>query len=141
MTFPPKKPEQKPQNRFSPLPIAKPCPLLPLTHDLPFPVLVGYRLVMFGPYAYSTSVYVYNLPVAHVLAVVWRLVCTFYRPSLTSYGVSYFLISHSLWPAPFKGWALLDCGLFFLQPTFLLLSTILLPFPAVPLCHSCCDVI
>ena len=30
-TFPPKKPEQEPQNRFSPLPTAKPCPLLPLT--------------------------------------------------------------------------------------------------------------
>ena len=96
---------------------------------------------MFGPYAYSTSVYVYNLPVAHVLAVVWRLVCTFYRPSLTSYGVSYFLISHSLWPAPFRSRALLDYGLFFLQPTLLLLSAVLLPFSVVPLCHSCYDII
>ena len=26
-TFPPKEPEQEPQNRFSPLPIARPCPL------------------------------------------------------------------------------------------------------------------
>ena len=41
---------------------------------------------------------------------------------MTSYGVSYFLIPHSLWPTPFKGWALLDCRLFFLQPTLLLLS-------------------
>ena len=112
--FPPKESKQEPQNRFFSFPTARPCPLLPLTHDLPFPVLVGYRLVMFGPYAYSTSVYVYNLPVAHVLAVVWRLVCTFYRPSLTFYGVSYFLIAHSLWATPFRGWTFLDCGFFFL---------------------------
>ena len=61
-------------------------------------------------------------------------------PSLTSDGVSYFLIFHSLWPAPFRQWALLDCWLFFLQPTLLLLFADLLPFPTVPPCHSCCDV-
>ena len=44
----------------------------------------------------SISACVQNLPTA--FAVVWRLVCTSCRPSLTSYGVSYFLIPHSLWP-------------------------------------------
>ena len=73
--------------------------------------------------------------------MVYRLVYTFCHPSLTSYGVSYFLTSYSLWPAPFGGWALLDCGFFFLQSTLLLFSTILLPFPIVPLYYSCCDVI
>jgi len=140
-TFPSKKPEQEPQNRFSPLPTTRPCPLLPLTHDPPSPVLAGHKLVMFGTCACSTLVYVQNLPAAHAFVMVWRLICTFCRPSLTSYDVSYFLIFHPLWPAPFRDWALLDYRLFFLQPTLLLLSTVLLPFPTVLLCHSCCNVI
>ena len=119
-TFPPKELEQEPQNRFFPLPIARPYPLtsylLPLTHDPPPPVLAGYRLVKSGPCACLISTCVQNLPVA--FAVVWRLVCTSYHPFLTSYGVSYFLIPHSLWPTPFRGRALLNCGLFFLQPSF-----------------------
>ena len=94
---------------------------LPLTHDPSLPILAGYRLVMSRPFACSTFVYVQNLPAAHAFVVIWRLVCTFYHLSLTSYGVSYFLISHLLWPAPFRGRDLLDCGLFFLQPTLLLL--------------------
>ena len=96
-------------------------------------------LVNSGPCACSTSACVQNLPVA--FTVVWRLVCTFYHPSLTSYGISYFLISHSLWSTPFRGRALLDCGFFFLQPILLLISTVLLPFPIIPLYHSYCDVI
>ena len=75
----------------------------------------------YGPCVCSTSACVQNLPAA--FTVVWRLVCTPYRPSWTSYGVSYFLIPHSLWPTPLRGRALLDCGLFFLQPT-----------PFVPFC-------
>ena len=113
--------------------------LLPLTHDPLLPVLAGYRLVMSGPYACSTSVYVQNLPA--VFIVIWRLICTFCCSSLTSYGMSYFLIPHSLWPTPFKGQALLDFGLFFLQPILLFLSAVLLSFPVVPLCHSYCGVI
>ena len=65
--------------------------------------------------------YVQNLPIAHVFAMTWRLICIFCHPSLTSYGVSYFLISHFLWPTPFRGWALLDWGFFVLQSTLLLL--------------------
>ena len=137
----PKEPEQEPQNRFSPLSTARPCHLLPLTHDPLLPILAKYMLVIFGPCACSTSVYVQNLPTIHALAVVWKLICTFCRPSLISYGVSYFLISHSLWLAPFRGRTLLDCGLFFFHSTLLLLSAVLLPFPTIPLCHSYCDVI
>ena len=140
-TFPPKELEQEPQNRFSPLPTTKPRPLLPLIHDPPLPVLAGYRLVMFGLCACSTSMYVQNLLAAYAFAMVWRLIYTFCRLSLTSYGVSYFLIFHHFWPTLFRGWALLDFGLFFLQPTLLLISTVLQPFSFVPLCHSCCDVI
>ena len=113
--------------------------LLPLTYDPQLPVLAGYRLVKSGPCTRSTSACVQNLPAA--FAVVWRLFCTFYHPSLTSYGMSYFLIPHSLWLTSFRGWTLLDCGFFSLHPTFLLLSIVLLPFPAIPFYHSCCDVI
>ena len=120
-TFPPKEPEQEPLNRISPLPITRPYPFLPLTHDPLLLVLARYRLVMFRPCECSTSVYVQNLSAAHAFAVVWRIAYTSYHLSLTSYGVSYFLISHALWPAPFKGQASLDCGHFLLQPTLLLL--------------------
>ena len=113
--------------------------LLPLTHDPPPLVLARYRLVKSGPCACSTSTCVQNLPA--IFAVVWRLVCTSCHPSLTFYGVSYFLIPHSLWPTPFRGQALLDFGLFFLQPILLFLSAVLLSIPAVPLCHSYCGVI
>ena len=44
-TLPPKEPEQEPHNIFFPLG-ARPCSLLPLTHDPPLPILAGYRLVV-----------------------------------------------------------------------------------------------
>ena len=76
-TFPPKEPKQECQNRFSHFPTTKPCPLLPLTHDPPLPILARYRLEVFGPCTCSTS-----LLAAHASAVVWRLClhilpCTF----------------------------------------------------------------
>ena len=114
-TFTPKELEQEPQNKLSPLPTTRPYHLLPLTHDPPLPVLARYRLVMSGPYACSTSVYIQNLYAAHAFVMIWRLVYAFYHSSLTPYGVNCFLISHSLQLASFKGWALLDCGFFFLQ--------------------------
>ena len=114
---------------------------LPLIHDPPLPILAKYRLVVSRPCACSTFVYIQNLPTAHAFAMVYRLVYTYCHPSLTSYGLSYFLTSYSLWPTPFGGWALLDCGLFFLQSTLLLFFAILLPFLTVPFCYSCCDVI
>ena len=43
-TFPPKEFEEEPRIVFFfPLPTTRPCPL---THDPPFPILVGYRLVV-----------------------------------------------------------------------------------------------
>ena len=114
-----------------------PSYLWPMT--LPPPVLAGYRLVMFRPYACFTSMYIQNLLAVHMFTVVWRLVYTFCCPSSASYSVSHFLASHSLKPAPFRAGFLLGCGLFLLQPTLLLFSTVL-AFPVVPLCYSCCDV-
>ena len=55
--------------------------------------------------------------------------------------MSYFLIPRSFWPTPFRDRVLFDCGFFFLQPTLLLLSAVLLPFLAIPFCHSYYDVI
>ena len=115
-----------------------PSYLWPMTS--PPPVLAGYRLVMFGPCAYFTSMNIQNLPAAHAFIMVWRLVCTFYRPSLASYGVSHFLASHSLKPAPFEVGLLFGHRLFILQPTLLLFSAVF-AFPAIPLCYSCCGVI
>ena len=130
-TFPPKEPEQEPHNRFSPLLTARPLPsyLWPITHHL--------------LYWLDTSWWSLGLAGAQLLRVskTCPLVCTSYCLSLTSYGVSYFLIPHSLWPTPLKVQALLDCGLFFLQPILLFVSVVLLQFPTVPLCHSCCGVI
>ena len=46
-TFPPKELSKNPRiGFFFPLPTTIPCPLLPLIHDLPLPILAGYRLVM-----------------------------------------------------------------------------------------------
>ena len=79
---------------------------------------------MSSPCTCFTSVYVQNLSVAYAFVVVWRLVYISYRPSLTSYGVSYLLIFlYGL--LPLWGSALFDCELFFLQPTLLLLSVVL----------------
>ena len=44
------------------------------------PVLVGYRLMRFGPYTCLPSICVQNLSVTHSSAVVWRLACTIHRP-------------------------------------------------------------
>ena len=55
-------------------------------------------------------------PAAHAFAVFWRLVCTFCRALLASYGVGYFLVCHSLWLASFGDWALLDHRPSFPQP-------------------------
>ena len=79
---------------------------------------------MSGSCACFTFVYVQNLPIIHVFAMAKWLVCTSYHPSLTSYGMSCLLIFlYGL--LPLWGWALFDCGFFFLQPTILLISAIL----------------
>ena len=91
--------------------------------------------MMSGPCACFTSMYVQNLPTAHAFVVAWRLVYTSCYPSLTFYGVSCFLIFlYGL--LPLWGWALFDCGFFFLQPTLLRLSVVLhflLHYSAIPI--------
>ena len=49
----------------------------------------------------------------HTFAVIWRLVCIFYRALLAFYGVGCFPICHSLCLASFGDWASLDHGPFF----------------------------
>ena len=115
-----------------------PSYLWPMTS--PPSVLPGYKLARFGPCACFTSMYIRNLPVAYASAMVWRLVCTSYRPSLASYCVNHFLASHSLKPALFGAGLSLGRGFFLLQPTILFFSTIFVCL-TVLLCHSCCGVI
>ena len=85
------------------------------------PILARYRLVMLGPCACSTFVYVQSLSTTHAFAMDWRFVHVFYHAFLASCGVNYFLILHSLCLASFKGRAFLDCG------PFSLLAQCLLP--------------
>ena len=93
------------------------------------PVLAGYRLVRFGPCTCLFSMYIQNLPTAHVSTVVGL-------HSLPSILV-HFLVSLSFMACPIRGWALLDGGLcFFFNPPFFLL-----PSPVIPLYHSCCEVV
>lgn len=105
--FPPKELERQSQNRLFPLPTTRSYPLLFLTHDPPLFVLAGYRLVMFVPCACNISMYVQNLSATYAFVMVWRLVYAFCCSSLTSYGVNFFLISHSLQLAFFQGLGLI----------------------------------
>ena len=50
--------------------------------------------------------------------MVGRLICTFCRLSLTSYVVSFFLISHPFMACSLWGWALFDCGFSSFNPFF-----------------------
>jgi len=79
--------------------------------------------------------YIRNLLAAHASVVVWRLVCTSYRPSLASYGMNHFLASYSL-----KSGLLLGRGLFLFQPTLLLFSAVFACL-AILLYHSYCGII
>ena len=92
-------------------------------------VLAGYRLVRSRSCACPSSMYVQNLPAAHASAMVGL-------HSLRSV-LNHFLVSLSFMACPIRGWALLDGGLcfFFSPPFFLLLSL------AIPLYHSCCEVV
>ena len=62
-TFPQKSLSRNPRIGF-PLSPSPDHTLLPLTHDPPPPVLAGYKLGKFGPYACSTSACVQNLLIA-----------------------------------------------------------------------------
>ena len=131
-TLPPKEPKQESQNRFFPSPQRQTMPSYFWPMTSPCLVLVRYRLVMSGPCTCFTSVYVQNLPAAHAFALAWGLFCTFCRLSLTSYGVSYFLIPHSLWPTPFKARVCLIVG-------FSSFSSFFCSF--LQFCISCCTIL
>ena len=119
-TFPPKKFKQEPQNRLSLLPIARPYPLLSLTHDPPLQYWLG---TSWWCLALVRSL----LPcMSKACLLLMRLPwtggsCAFFRSFLTSYGVNCFMILHSLSLASSKGRALLDYGLFSLLVQCLLL--------------------
>ena len=62
---------------FFPLPTARPCPLLPLTHDPPLPILAGYMLVVPGSHACFTF-FICCLYICHDLEIgLCVLPCTF----------------------------------------------------------------
>ena len=111
-TFPPKDFKRETQNR---LPLSPHCQTIPSLTSDPWPttpILARYRLVVPEPCACSTSVCIQSLSATHAFAMAWRLVCAFCCSFLTSCGVNRFLSLYSLWLASFKGWVLLDCGLF-----------------------------
>ena len=103
-TFPPKEPEQEPQNRFFPSLHCQTMP--PLTSD-PWPT-TSYIGWWCQGLAHASP----SSPVAHAFAVIYRLVCTFCRAHLPSYGVGCFLICHSLWLASFWGLGLVGSWAF-----------------------------
>ena len=98
-TFPPKEPEKEHQNRFFSLspPLDHALSYLwPMTHH--FLYWLGTSWWCLGLARASPS----SLT-AHAFTVIWRLVCTFCRALLASYGMSCFSICHSLWLASFWG--------------------------------------
>ena len=143
-TSPPKESKQKPQNRFFLLPTARPYPLLPLTHDLPFLYWLGTGWQCLGLVRAPLPVYIKSLFAAHTFAIVWRLICAFYHSSLTFCGENCFLIFLF-----FIGLLLSRVGFclivgFSLFSPFFAPSIILLPFlpyhyvvPAMVLFDSC----
>ena len=68
--FPQKSLSRNLKNRFFPFPHCQTMPsyLWPMTS--PCPVLVGYRLLRFGPGMHLSSMYIQNLSAAHAFAVV-----------------------------------------------------------------------
>ena len=135
-TLPQKDLEQEPQNRFFPSPHRQTMPFYLWLMTSPCPVLTGYRLVMFGSRlvmfgscACFSFMYVQNLSTAHAFVVVGlhSLPSIFWLFS----GSPFFYVLPHLGPGP-----CLTMSFAFLQlPFFLLLS------PAIPLYHSCCEIV
>ena len=120
-TFPLKKFKQEPQNRLSLLPIARPYPLLSLTHNLPLQYWLGTSWWCLG--LMRSLLLCMSKACLLLMRLPWTGgSCAFFRSFLTSYGVNCFMILHSLSLASSKGRALLDCGLFSLLAHYLLLS-------------------
>ena len=111
-TFPPKEFEWEPQNRLPLVPTAGPYPLLPLAHDPPF-------LYWLGTCWWCLSLVHAPLPCVSKVCLLFMRLPWPRGSSMCSAIHSWplvawidFLILHSLWLALFKGWALLDYGLF-----------------------------
>ena len=138
-TFPLKKFKQEPQNRLSLLPIARPYPLLSLTHNLPLQYWLGTSWWCLG--LMRSLLLCMSKACLLLMRLPWTGgSCAFFRSFLTSYGVNCFMILHSLSLASSKGRALLDCGLFSLLAHYLLLS-LACQYSAMPLCYFCCGAI
>ena len=69
-TLPLKEPEQEPQDKFFPFPHCQTIPSYLWLMTSPCPVLAGYRLMKSRPCACLSSMYVQNLFVAHMFAMV-----------------------------------------------------------------------
>ena len=87
------------------------------------PVLAEYRLVRYGPCMCLPSICVKNLSVAHCSPWSGGMPAQFAVRFLTFY------VSCFWFPTPIRGWAL-----HFFRPIFWLPS-----FPAISLCHLCCN--
>ena len=133
--FPQKSLSKNPKIGFFPFPTARPCSLLPLTHDPPLPILAGYKLVVprscacFTFFVCCSCIYrdleigLYVLPC--IFGFLWRGLF-----SDLPFFMNYFFLG---WPCRIMG--LSSPGLLCIH------SVALLAFPAIPLCYSCCNVI
>ena len=133
--FPQKSLSKNPKIGFFPFPTARPCSLLPLTHDPPPPILAGYKLVVprscacFTFFACCSCIYhdleigLYVLPC--IFGFLWRGLF-----SDLPFFMNYFFLG---WPCRIMG--LSSPGLLCIH------SVALLAFPTIPLCYSCCNVI
>ena len=104
--FPLKEHEQEPQNRFFFFfPTARPCPL---THDLPLPILAGYRLVVPGSRACFTF-FTLRSCICRVLEIgLYILSCTFGFLWRGLFSDLPFFMTCSFWGLGFVGsWAFL----------------------------------
>ena len=134
--FPQKSLIKNPKIGFFPLPTTKPCPLLPLIHDPPLPILAGYKLVVPGSYACFTffaccSCICYDLEIG-----LYVLPCTFgFLWHRLFSNLPFFMTCFFLGVGPCRIMGLLSPGLLCIP------SVALLAFPAIPLCYSCCNIV
>ena len=139
-TFPPIEPEQESHNRFFPSPHRQTIHsyLWPMTS--PRLVLAGYMLVMPGPCACFTSMYVQSLPIAHSCRDLET--CLHILPVILGF-LWRGLFSDFIFSAPLLPLGLGFAGLWAsLSLTYPFILSVALPlFPVISPCYSCCDVI
>ena len=127
---------KNPRISFFPLLTAKPSPLLPLTHDPPLPILVGYRLVVPRSCACFTFFAYCSCICCDLEIGLYVLPCTF---GFLWHGffsdLPFFMTCFSLGVGPCRIMGLPSLGLLCIH------FVALLAFPAIPLCYSCCNVV